>query len=1032
MPINVRVLISLLFITICLASLDSFPARSFSATAAAIWSSEIAQAPAAQTFTATPGAIDETASLGDSTQVTLRIRNDTGSARTAHIYEALPPLPSAVVARKAIPESLRQVPLPAQSTRIDNQIARDIEASSDGATEFLVFLNDQADLSAAYNITDWRARGWFVYQTLQANAERSQRDLRIWLDARGLEYRPFWIVNAIAVRGAQHDVQALAGRADVALLRANHTTSIDGGVSATLFSPRPMISVATTYCEPDGICWNVEKVSADRVWNDFGVNGQGITVANIDSGVRYDHLALRNQYRGYRGPGDIVHTYNWFDPRGIDSVPTDAGDHGTHTMGTMVARSDGTTAQPAVGIAPGANWIATKGCEATLCSDIDLIDSAQWLLAPTDSDGQNPRPDLRPHVINNSWGDSVGDDDWYAGYTGAWRAAGIFPVFAAGNNNNSTCGLVGSPGDYADVVGVGATDSNDQIASFSASGPAADGRLKPDISAPGSWVLSTLADDGLSYGSKSGTSMATPHIAAAVALLWSANPALIGDYNTTYAILTESATPRTDSRFNDPDCSADTSPNNIYGHGRLDTYAAVAQARVDVPWLSLSASEITLAAGAEQNITVTLDARSTPGPGVYTAPALIHTDDLSLTPLSVPVTLTVPVDASHARVVGAVYDRDTGAALDADVSVEDGPTVAADATGAFSVTLAAQTEPYTITASAIGYVDQSQVLTVTAGITSTFVFSLTADMPRLSISSASITETVDYSQITDAVAVLRNDGVQTLSYTLSVPSEPFGVWSSGSSSAWIAPSTGATSVKIPDDGASTAISLGFDFPFYGEMYDEIYVDANGFLSFKPLIEQPFSYSCLPIPETPATAIVPFRVDLNPADGGSIRYEHHAEGFVLTFEDTPLFGQLSQTYTFQVVLMHDGRIRFNYQDITPLPGSVAVGVQGSNTDTQTFGCGHDTPIGDNLSLEWRPQPNAQSWIELSATSGEVAPGSFAKIPIRFHWMRPNGDQPFRSAVVISSNDLQHPETRLPVLLTARRAPYETILLLIFAQ
>src|SRR6185503_8669938 len=153
--------------------------------------------------------------------------------------------------------------------------------------------------------------------------------------------------------------------------------------------------------------------------------------------------------------------------------PTDSNGHGTHTMGTMVAAGDGTLDQPAVGVAPGARWVAAQGCGSTICTEGDLVGSAQWVLAPTALDGTNPRPDLRPMIVNNSWGGASGDP-WYAGYTAAWRAAGIFPVFAAGNSGSASgqkCGTISSPGDYADVVSVGATDHSDSIAAFSLLGP---------------------------------------------------------------------------------------------------------------------------------------------------------------------------------------------------------------------------------------------------------------------------------------------------------------------------------------------------------------------------------------------------------------------------------------------------------------------------------------------------------------------------------------------------------------------------------
>ena len=141
------------------------------------------------------------------------------------------------------------------------------------------------------------------------------------------------------------------------------------------------------------------NINADDVWNEFGVTGEGITVANIDTGVQYDHPALVGKYRGNNGDGTFDHNYNWFNAAGsCSTAPCDTNGHGTHTMGTMLG-DDGAANQ--IGVAPGAKWIAANGC----CpSDAALISSGQWMLAPTDLDGENPDTTKRPNIVNNSWG----------------------------------------------------------------------------------------------------------------------------------------------------------------------------------------------------------------------------------------------------------------------------------------------------------------------------------------------------------------------------------------------------------------------------------------------------------------------------------------------------------------------------------------------------------------------------------------------------------------------------------------------------
>jgi subtilisin family serine protease len=427
------------------------------------------------------------------------------------------------------------------------------ELGTDGTAEFLVYLTETADLSGATTLDSKLARTEHVYQQLTTVAEASQADLRASLDARGIDYTSFWIANALLVEGDRALVDELAGRTDV--------TSIEPNGSY------PLIEPTKVELAPDAaisaIEWGVTNVNADQVWSDFGVFGEGVVVANIDTGVQFDHPALVAQYRGTTTGS---HDYNWFDPAGVcgGSTPCDNNGHGTHTMGTMVG-DDGGTNQ--IGVAPQAQWIAAKGCESNSCSADSLLASGQWVVAPTDSNGANPDPAMAPDVVNNSWGGGAGDT-WYQATIDAWVGAGIFPMFAAGNLG-SACGSASSPGDNASAYAVGAYNINNTIASFSGRGPSGvDGDTKPDASAPGVSIRSAFPTDG--YASLSGTSMASPHASGVVALLWAAVPTLRGDVAATRDVLDQSATDA-----NDTQCGGTAANNNVFGEGRLNALAAV-------------------------------------------------------------------------------------------------------------------------------------------------------------------------------------------------------------------------------------------------------------------------------------------------------------------------------------------------------------------------------------------------------------------------------------------------------------------------
>ncbi|WP_018254635.1 S8 family serine peptidase [Salinispora mooreana] len=433
-------------------------------------------------------------------------------------------------------------------------VAPELLDTSD-STSFLVFLRETAPLASTATLhkPDDRARA--VHQLLTDTAARTQADLLRLLDARKAEHTSYWIANAIQVHGDGALIDEIANRPEV--------ERIEPIRSRPLIEPTP----AEAEARIDAVEWGIAEIGAPQVWDEFGDRGEGIVIANIDTGTQYDHPALVNSYRGNLGGGSFDHAYNWFDPTGIcsDSEPCDNNDHGTHTMGTMVG-DDGGDNQ--IGVAPGARWIAAKGCEFTTCSDPALLASGQWILAPTDANGENPRPELRPDIVNNSWGGGP-NDPWYQQTVEAWRAAGILPVFSSGNAGPS-CGSAGSPGDYESSYAVGAYASSGAIASFSGRGSGTE-LLKPNIAAPGVSVRSSIAGGG--YAAFSGTSMAAPHVAGTAALIWSVAPSLRGDLPATEALLD-----RTARDVDDTSCGGTAADNNVFGEGRLDAYAAVNEA----------------------------------------------------------------------------------------------------------------------------------------------------------------------------------------------------------------------------------------------------------------------------------------------------------------------------------------------------------------------------------------------------------------------------------------------------------------------
>jgi subtilisin family serine protease len=426
-----------------------------------------------------------------------------------------------------------------------------------GRASLILHLGEKADLSGAEGL-DWKSRGRFVFNALRATAARAQVDALDLLsssvangDAASIE--PLWICNCIVVWNADEaTVATTAERPDIEKVVANRQIKVIDDEPVYEGPRGPLL----------GPEWNIQRIRADQVWQALGITGNGVTVASMDTGVAWTHPALQAKYRGWDG-SVADHNYNWYDAtRAGSRVPVDTAGHGTHTMGTIVG-DDGAGNQ--IGVAPGARWISVS----IIDSGATWIDAAhrgfQWLIAPTDLDGNNPDPNRRPSVVNNSWGCNSfvsGCAGYYEGFRDdvvAWIAAGIFPEFSAGNEGPAPMSMRW-PASYVQAFSTGATDINDNIADFSSRGPSIEGVVKPEVVAPGNGIRSSFPSSG--YLFMSGTSMAGPHVVGTVALMLEANPNL-GIVDLTN-ILEMTAIP-----FGDP------IPNNTYGWGRIDAFNAV-------------------------------------------------------------------------------------------------------------------------------------------------------------------------------------------------------------------------------------------------------------------------------------------------------------------------------------------------------------------------------------------------------------------------------------------------------------------------
>lgn len=451
-------------------------------------------------------------------------------------------------------------------------------AAETPAVEVLLQVAPTPDLTPAAELAGKRAKGRFVYEALRRHAAATAAPLLDQLRRQGIPHRSLWIAGAVWARVPSHQLAALADRPEVRAIVANPR------IAARLPRPRrpatDLVTNSSLSCPPTSTTWGVERVGAPAFWA-LGIAGRGVVVAGQDTGYEYLHPALRDRYRGAGGS----HDYAWWDaihedlgntpnPCGVDSpAPCDDNGHGTHTMGTMVGRDVGSDPPSSpvrtYGVAPEATWIGCRNMDSGVGTPASYIECFQFFLAPTRRDGSDADPDLAPDVINNSWGcpPSEGCEGEQTAAleaaAAAVRAAGIVVVASAGNSGSSCGSIVDPPATFDGALVVGATNSEDQIASFSSRGPIG-ARIGPDLVAPGVNVCSSRP--GHTYGVLNGTSMAGPHVSGLVALLVQMRGCLRGEVDHIEALLRETAQPLTGTQS----CggvAGSAIPNNTFGHG---------------------------------------------------------------------------------------------------------------------------------------------------------------------------------------------------------------------------------------------------------------------------------------------------------------------------------------------------------------------------------------------------------------------------------------------------------------------------------
>ena len=426
----------------------------------------------------------------------------------------------------------------AQAAKITPELQETLQSSQpDDEISVIVTLAEKADIKPFKDKPKSLRRAGIV-TALKNKTNLMQGPLKAHLEGRGAKkIKSLWLINGMAVTARVDVIEGLANFPEIESMR------LDGVIHA----PEVTLDVAAT---PE---WNVGAIRAPDLWT-LGFTGTGVVVANMDTGVDLDHPDLQAKWRGGMN--------SWYDPNGEHDTPYDADGHGTGTMGVMVGGDAGGTA---IGVAPGAEWIAVKIFnDAGVASLIAVHEGFQWLLDP---DG-NPATDDAPDVVNNSWGLDESLNKCLTEFEAdveVLRASGIAVVFSAGNSGPSSSSSL-SPANYPQGFAAGAVDVTLSIASFSSRGPSAcDSTIFPEVVAPGVNIrTSDVTFGGVfpnSYATVSGTSFAAPHVTGAMALLLSAFPNLT---------VSELEFALKQSAFD----LGTTGGDNAYGYGLIDLWAA--------------------------------------------------------------------------------------------------------------------------------------------------------------------------------------------------------------------------------------------------------------------------------------------------------------------------------------------------------------------------------------------------------------------------------------------------------------------------
>jgi subtilisin family serine protease len=743
-------------------------------------------------------------------------------------------------------------------------------------------------------------------------------------------------------------------------------------------------------------------IDAVEAWDVF-TGSSSVVVAVIDTGVDYTHPDLAAN--AWANPGEIpgngidddgngfIDDVRGWDFANGDNNPMDDNGHGTHCSGTI-----GGTGNNGVGVA-GVNWnvkimglkFLTSGGSGSTANAISCIQYATM---------------MGVDVMSNSWGGG-GFSQALLDAIVAANAADIYFVAAAGNSGSNNDVTANYPSNYdsPNVIAVMATNNRDQRVVEPGWWSSSYGATTVDIAAPGLYIVSTVPGG---YDNYSGTSMATPHVAGAMAMLRGRFPNIsVADGKSLLLNIGNDPIPAlsglcvTGGRLNllrligDPD---ETPPSAV-----IDLAVGNAASNwLQLTWTAPGDDDIVGTASSydvryaaapivdQAGWDAATQATGEPDPGVYGTPETMQVGGLVA---DTTYYFSIRAKDEYGN-LGGLSNSPAGTTLPP-------PTVAVNP-GSLSANLSTggtETQTLTVTNAGLGVLD------------------FTIPTPSFYIPAKAAGQPVprhEYVELAKGETDLRagingSGGPDAFGYSWSDSDEP-----GGPAFNWIDISALGTAVTLTDDSNQGPFNLGFDFPFYGTDFSTFRICSNGWVSFSSTSTS-LSNVALPATGAPFNLLALFWDDLIPATG-SCRYHYDGTRMIIQYTGWGNYSGAG-TYTMQMHLYPNGTVEYHYLTLTGPLNSGTVGIQNADgTDglTVAFNAAY---LHDNLAIRFASLPQ---WLTVSPNSGSLAAGASLDIDVTFDGTGLCGSQ-FLADIHVLSNDPLNPDVTVPATINLTGTP-----------